>query len=373
MRFRPVRFFLLAPFLLAAFAASAQGQPKTTHVIFVMTDGLRWQEVFQGAEAGIMNKKNGKVSNEAALKKAYWRATPEARREALLPFVWSVMAKQGQLFGNREKGSDAYVTNGKFFSYPGYSETLCGFPDNRVDSNDKVFNPNVTVFEWLNQKPELHGHIAAFGAWDVFPWIFNAPRAGLTVNAGWDPFPSRTASPELALINRLKDQTPRVWPDEPFDALPFYTALEYLKSDKPRVLFIGLGETDEWAHGRQYSDYLDAAHRLDAYLRMLWETVQSIPEYRDSTTLILSPDHGRGAGVRMWTEHGDKVPDSKYIWMAFLGPDTKSLGERSNTSAVTQNQIAATLAALLGEDYSSAVPKAGKPIFEVLAGVAGDR
>jgi hypothetical protein len=153
-----------------------------------MTDGLRWQEVFQGAEAGIMNKKNGKVSNEAALKKAYSRATPEARREALLPFVWSVMAKQGQLFGNREKGSDAYVTNGKFFSYPGYSETLCGFPDNRVDSNDKVFNPNVTVFEWLNQKPELHGHIAAFGAWDVFPWIFNAPR-GSDRQRRLGPFP----------------------------------------------------------------------------------------------------------------------------------------------------------------------------------------
>jgi hypothetical protein len=98
-----VPLFLLAPFLVAAFAASAQGQPKTTHVIFVMTDGLRWQEVFQGAEVGIMNKKNGNVSNEAALKKTYWRETSEARRKALLPFVWSVMAQQGQLFGNRKK------------------------------------------------------------------------------------------------------------------------------------------------------------------------------------------------------------------------------------------------------------------------------
>jgi hypothetical protein len=66
-----------------------------------------------------------------------------------------------------------------------------------VASNEKVFNPNVTMFEWLNQKPELHGHVAAFGAWDVFPWIFNAPRSGLPVNAGWVPFPSQTASPEL--------------------------------------------------------------------------------------------------------------------------------------------------------------------------------
>ena len=32
----------------------------------------------------------------------------------------------------------AYVTNGMFFSYPGYNETLCGFPDPRIHSNDKV-------------------------------------------------------------------------------------------------------------------------------------------------------------------------------------------------------------------------------------------
>jgi len=80
-----------------------------------MTDGLRWQEVFSGAEVSIMNKKNGKVANEAALKKTYWREAPEARREALMPFLWTVMAKQGQVFGNRDKGSDAFVTMGSSF------------------------------------------------------------------------------------------------------------------------------------------------------------------------------------------------------------------------------------------------------------------
>lgn len=33
---------------------------------------------------------------------------------------------------------------------------------------------------------------------------------------------------------------------------------------------------------------------------------------------------------------------------------------------VTQSQVAATVAALLGEDYARAVPKAGKPIEAVL-------
>ena len=127
-----------------------------------MTDGLRWQEVFDGAERSLMDKKKGKVPDSAALMKAYWRETPEARREALMPFLWTVMAPQGQIFGNRDKGSDAFVTNKMWFSYPGYSETLCGFADPRINSNDKIPNPNVTVLEWLKSRPLFQGDVAAF-------------------------------------------------------------------------------------------------------------------------------------------------------------------------------------------------------------------
>jgi hypothetical protein len=111
---------------------------------------------------------------------------------------------------------------------------------------------------------------------------------------------------------------------------------------------------------------LRATHRADAYLKTLWETVQAMPEYKGRTTLVFSPDHGRGEAPVEWKDHGQKVPDSKYIWMAFLGPDTPALGERSKTEAVTQSQIAATLAALLGEDYRADVPQAGAPIPDVL-------
>ena len=123
--------------------------------------------------------------------------------------------------------------------------------------------------------------------------------------------------------------------------------------------------TDEWAHGRDYLNYLIAAHRVDQYLRVLWEEVQSMPEYRGKTTLIFSPDHGRGEGAK-WTDHGTEIPSSRYIWMAFMGPDTSPLGERSHTAAVTQSQIAATLAGFLGQNYDVDVPRAGKPVGDVL-------
>lgn len=360
---------LALAFILCNGAAFAQirVEHKTRHVIFVMTDGLRWQEVFYGAEASLMNKKNGKVENEAALKKAYWRERSEERREALMPFLWTVMAKEGQVFGNREKGSDAFVTNGFFFSYPGYSESLCGFADPRIHSNDNIPNPNVTVLEWLKGRPSFQGEIGAFGAWEVIAAVFNPQRSGIVTNAGWEPFTGIASTPKLELLNRLKAETPRVWGDEPFDAIPFYTAVEYLQARKPTVLYLSLGETDDWAHEGKYPEYLDSAHRVDAYVKALWELTQSLPEYRGNTTLIFSPDHGRGKAPHKWKDHGQKIPDSKYIWMGFLGPDTPALGERSNIPAVTQSQIAATLAAFLGEDYVASVPKAGKPIADVLA------
>lgn len=89
-----------------------------------------------------MSKKY-KVKDEVSLKKAYWRETPKARREALMPFLWGTIAKEGQIYGNRDKGSDAYVTNGLFFSYPGYSEAFCGFVDPHIKSNDKIPTPTL--------------------------------------------------------------------------------------------------------------------------------------------------------------------------------------------------------------------------------------
>jgi len=363
---------VMAAMMILGLSGSAQvpAAHKTQNVIVVMMDGMRWQEVFHGADPALLKTLGPKWLGDpkelaARAQKQYGQATEAERRHALMPFLWSVVAAQGQVFGNRDLGSDSHVTNGLDFSYPGYSETLTGFGDPRIHSNDNVPNPNVTVFEWLNRKPAFAGKVAAFGAWGTFNGIFNRERCGFVVNAGWDPLTAIPPSPQLALLNTMKAETTRFWDDEPFDPLPFHTAVEYMKAKKPQVLFIGLGETDDWAHSGAYPAYLDAAHLADGYLREIWDLAQQMPEYQGKTTLIVLPDHGRGVGAE-WTSHGEKVPASRETWMAFIGPDTAALGERKQNSVVTESQVAATLAALLGEDYHAAVAKAGTPIVAVL-------
>src|SRR5579872_2641588 len=281
-RFRGVFLFFLV--IVAPVCVRAQTAHKTQNVIFVMTDGMRWQDVFRGADAALIGQAGG-AGNVDELKRLYWRESAEVRRQALLPFFWQTIAGKGQIYGSRDLGSDAYVTNGKNFSYPGYNETLCGFTDWRIRSNAPVPNRNVTVLEWLNRKSAYRGKVAAFGAWEVIASIVNGKRAGFAVNAGYEPFTAPPVTPALELLNRLKNET-YAWDDEVYDSFAFHTALEYLKLHKPRVLYLSLGETDDWAHEGRYDSYLRAAHRVDQYLKELWETVQSMEEYRGKTTLI---------------------------------------------------------------------------------------
>jgi hypothetical protein len=363
----PRILFLL--FILLASEGTAEKKPRTENVILVLVDGLRWQEVFTGADSTLMNEKNGGVEKADALKQAYWRDTPEARREALLPFLWCTVSKHGQLYGNQDKGSIVKVTNTFHFSYPGYSEMIVGYADTAINSNQKRPNPNVSVFEWLNKKKNFKGKVAAFGAWDVVPWIINRERCGFYVNGGVEPVAFGKISAAQSLLNRLKVDLFRPWAGEPYDAITFYAALEFIKANQPRAFWLTFGETDEFAHEGRYDRYLDAARRTDALLDTLWNTLQTMQQYRGKTTLIVAVDHGRGLAPQEWKSHGAKINGADNIWIAIIGPDTPALGERANAGVHTQSQIAATVAAALGEDYCADQPKAAKPIVEAFHGL----
>jgi len=345
---------------------SMAAELKTKNVILITFDGLRWQEMFTGADELLLNKENGGVRDTNMLRQKFWRETPEARRQALLPFVWSVVAKQGQLLGNTNKGSVVHITNGMKFSYPGYNEILTGFPDSRINSNAKRNNPNVSVLEWLDQKPAFKGKVAAFTCWDVFPYILNVQRSGLPVYSVPEDFQKLVKDEKSKVLAELIVDTAPIYNGVLQDSFVYQGAIQYLHNQKPRLLYVSFGDTDDWAHEGRYDLVLDSARKVDDFIRKLWEAVQSMPEYKDKTTIILTTDHGRGGGKSEWRGHGAAVVGAEYIWMAAIGPDTKPLGERSNAPTLTQSQVAATIATLLGEDYNAAVPQAGKPVADFI-------
>lgn len=294
------------------------------NVILVVSDGLRWQEVFAGADSAILFDDAAMLGADAeATRRKYWRATAAERRAALMPFVWGTIAREGQLFGNRERSSRVQVTNAMKFSYPGYNEMLVGAPDPRIDRTDFGPNPNVTVFEWLNGRDDFRGRVAAFGTWDVFRDIFNVDRSRLQVHT----FGAR-----------------------PHDEVVHAAVLPYMKKAKPRALFVGYAETDDWGHEGRYDRFLDAAHAVDAYLAQLWAAVQAQPEYRGTTTLIFTADHGRGRGASDWRHHGSDIPGAEETFIIAIGPGIERRGEHRNTSDV-EGWVAELTARAVGLDY----------------------
>jgi hypothetical protein len=340
---------------------------KTQNVVLIVSDGLRWQEVFTGADPALLNEKEGgSWLAEAELRNRYWREDPDARRAALFPFLWGTVAKQGQIFGNQLKGSVAHVTNGKAFSYPGYNEMSTGYADDAIDSNEFGPNPNATVFEWLNKLGEFHGKVAIFGTWNVYESIFNKSRSGLVMQTGWTLPSIAHETPREALLRELYLTTTRFDEEDVGNSFLQISLLDYVKTAHPRVLFVGYGETDNWAHQGRYDLVLDSAHRTDYFVGQLWNAMQAMPQYRGNTTFIITTDHGRGSGLTEWKEHGVKEKGSENVWIAVLGPDTAALGERTHVAPVTQAQIAATVAAFVGKDYHHDVPKAALPLADVL-------
>ena len=361
----------IALLALLAFQSLAQAQApaalKTRNVVLIVSDGLRWQEIFTGADPLLLNEKNGGIwDKEADLRREFWRETPEERRKALFPFLWGTVATHGQIFGNQTKGSIAHVTNGFAFSYPGYNEMLSGHPDPRVNSNEFGPNPNRTVFEWLNSEPAFHGKVSAWATWATFKDIFNVARSHLPVHGGWEQPYAGQLNPREELMNRLFRTMTRFDFEDGYDSFLQVPLLDSLRTEHPRVLFVGYGETDNWAHQGRYDLVLHAARHVDGFIEELWNTLQALPEYHDQTTFIITCDHGRGSGPVEWKDHGVEQKGSDNVWIAVMGPDTPPLGERSNVGTVVQAQIAATLAALLGKDYPKAEPAAAAPIADVI-------
>ena len=174
---------LIFALLAALYMIPASAQHKTKNLIIVTLDGMRWQEVYRGADSTLIN--SNFTNDKEEVKKKYWAATPQQRRQALFPFLWSVMATHGQLYGNRDLGSKDEVANPYHFSYPGYNEIFTGFPDPRMNTNDPITNPNMNVLEFFNKQKGFAGKVIAFSSWERFPQILNVNRSGLPVYSGY--------------------------------------------------------------------------------------------------------------------------------------------------------------------------------------------
>jgi len=358
------KLFLLV-FFAAFLALSVSARNKTENVILITLDGARWQEVFGGMDAE-MFKKIDEDAEKSAVFKRFAADTAVARREKLMPFFWQVWMKNyGSVAGNPELKSDVKTTNNFLFSYPGYSEILTGEAhDDVIKSNKFVQNGFPSFLQFLQKKMKLDfNQTASFASWHVINAIATNKPDAFLINAGFEEYQSDDR--EVQILDKAQTEAPTPWDTVRHDYYTFRFAMAHLKKFHPRVLHIGFGEIDDWAHNKRYDMMLETFNRNDQFFKELWQFLESDKQYKGKTTIIITTDHGRGATEKNWHSHGEKVPEARNIWTAFISPDINLRGEWKDAETVYQNQIAATACKFLGFDYAEQNQNAGKPIANV--------
>jgi hypothetical protein len=349
------------------FSVCIQAQ-QAKNVFIITIDGLRWQEVFLGADS-ILLKDERFVTDTSLLSELYNDRTPELRRQKLMPFFWNVIARKGQLLGNRIAGSKVNVSNFYKISYPGYNEILTGYADPRPVLNTPTQNRNVTLLEYLNREKEYAGKVVAFSSWSIFPYILNEERSGIQVNSGYEQIEG--ADSISGSINRVQENITGKTHCR-YDQLTYLAAKNHIQTNHPRVVLIGLGETDEFAHQKKYDNYLQQINAIDKMISELWYYVQTDSFYRNQTTFIITTDHGRGSRRSAWYAHNLFVKGSGETWQAMLGPGVEPIGEIKTDQQVFQKQIAGTVAALLGKSFG----RSYNPVVQIAnvpAGITSDQ
>jgi hypothetical protein len=352
---------------LAAAAPGAEAQEGAARdaVVLVTLDGARHQEIFGGLDVDVLRStlRDNQRLEDSPVYQRFWAPTPDERRRKLLPFFWKLVTEQGSIAGNPALGSEVRLSNQKRFSYPGYAEILVGRAmDDVITSNDPVRNPEETVLERLRTELKLtREQVATFASWDVFNAIAERREGVTTVNAGYEPL--AIPGEEVALLNALQDDARAPWNDARLDVFTFRLAMAHLEHARPRVLFLAFNDTDSWAHDGRYDRTLEAYARSDRQLEELWTWLQSQPDYRGRTHLLITTDHGRGgAADGGWRHHGEKYPVADRVWIALVSPKMARRGEWRGGPALSTNQVAATLASWVGVDWTADHPRAGKPI-----------
>jgi len=345
-----MKFVFFFSFTLISVASRCQSNAESQNIFIITTDGFRWQEVFTGADSSLIGNP-AFVQDTSLIRQLYWDSTADLRRKKLMPFLWTTIAKEGQLYGNRQYQNQVDVSNIYKISYPGYNEMLTGYPDPVFIPNVPLRNRNTNILEYLNQKKEFAGKVASFSSWNIFSAILNSRRNKFPINSGYESLPD-DSSLNNEIINDVQAKVLHK-KNTRYDLLTYLGAREYIEKNLPRVMLIGFGETDEFAHERQYDMYLQQAAQVDKMIAELWYYVQTNPFYRNKTTFIITTDHGRGKNPNAWYRHGILTAGSGEAWFAVIGPGIAPRGEIKYNQQNFQKQMASTIAEILGESFDS--------------------
>ena len=319
----------------AATAARATATGRTTPaaeaIVLVTIDGVRWQEVFGGVDA--------RLAEAARLP----RAAITGARE-LMPNAHRLFFEGGAVLGDPRLGGGIAASGPRYVSLPGYVEIMTGAPG-ACTTNE--CEPELA--RTLAEDVAAGGaRVAVFGSWDKIGRLSATDPKGIAIGAGRDASDEEPPWPGFGTYR----------PDRVTSA----RAVAHLLEHRPRLLWIALGDTDEWAHRGDYRGYLDALRAAAALLGELAEHLDEMGEYGRRAALLVTTDHGRDPAFH---DHGGAA--SSAVWLLARGAGVARRGSTGTAAKRYLRDLAPTARALLGLPARSC-DGCGQPIPEILGG-----
>ena len=105
------------------------------------------------------------------------------------------------------------------------------------------------------------------------------------------------------------------------DEFTFLVATEVMRRFAPSFLTITLSDM-EVAHFGSYSLHMAGIGTVDRLVYELWTQLQSLPAYKDKTTLFVLPEFGRdldGSTTNGFFNHRQNSESTRVTWMMCLG------------------------------------------------------
>jgi hypothetical protein len=330
------------------------GAPAETDepaVILVVLDGARWQEVFVGADP--------QLSAEAGV--------PAPHADALMPHLHALVAERGAALGAPGRGPPIAASGPNFVSLPGYTEIFTGHRKHDCADNDCADARVPTVMDQARALTSRPSDVAVIASWPKIGGAASVDPASLVLSTGR----YRTSHEDLlfddAVMRDALEQGSRAeafpgYGDYRPDRFTAALALRYLETRRPRLMFLGLGEPDEYAHRDDYAGYLASLRAADATLGEIFAVLGRMGARGAHTTVIVTADHGRGRDYRV---HGRAFPESGRVWLVAAGGGIEARGYAHATRPHRLADVAPTVRALLRLPVDVA-PTAGASLDELL-------
>lgn len=109
------------------------------------------------------------------------------------------------------------------------------------------------------------------------------------------------------------------------DAVTLDSVIIHLKEHHPVLTLINFKEPDASGHANNWEGYLQGIKDTDEYAYRIWQFLQNDSVYKNSTTFIVTNDHGRhnDGWKDGFVSHGDNCDGCRHINFFAAGPDFK--------------------------------------------------